>query len=93
MLEQAICPYCKRFNAEVMPEYANRPEGQRATLRRVALEDPWPKDLANITPDRLTPTFILVDDGKEIGRLRGYPGREEFWVLLRRLLVKYERNQ
>ncbi|MBL3206218.1 thioredoxin family protein, partial [Klebsiella pneumoniae] len=34
---------------------------------------------------RYTPTFILVDGGREIGRIEGYPGADFFWGLLERL--------
>ena len=88
MVEQEICPFCKLFNTEVGDEYNNSEEGQRAPLRRVDLKDDWPEDLKGIKYDHLTPSFILVEDGKELGRLRGYPGRDEFWHLLRRLLEK-----
>jgi len=30
-----------------------------------------------------------VDEGEEIGRLRGYPGKEEFWQLLLQLLEQH----
>jgi len=90
MIEQEKCPYCKRFNAEIIPDYATSPAGQRAPLRRVDLHDPWPADLDGVTPDQLTPTFILVDNGAEIGRLRGYPGKEEFWSLLEKLLSHHD---
>ena len=29
-----------------------------------------------------TPTFILVQDGVEVGRIEGYPGEDFFWGLL-----------
>ena len=31
-------------------------------------------------PIRYTPTFVLAEDGKEVGRIEGYPGDEFFWV-------------
>ena len=33
-----------------------------------------------------TPTFVLVEDGKEIGRIEGYPGEDFFWPMLGALL-------
>ena len=30
--------------------------------------------------------FILVDKGREIGRIRGYPGAEGFWMQLSSLM-------
>ncbi len=88
MLEQPGCPWCKRFNAEIAPAYARTDEGRRAPLRRVDVTKPWPLDLANVRKDRLTPTFVLVDDGMEIDRLRGYPGDDFFWGLLDDMLEK-----
>jgi hypothetical protein len=38
------------------------------------------------TPLRYSPTFVLAQDGQEIGRIEGYPGEAFFWGLLERLL-------
>ena len=42
-----------------------------------------------VSPIRFTPTFVLVDDGREIGRIEGYPGEDFFWGLLERLLLQH----
>ena len=47
-----------------------------------------PPDLAFIEVERLTPLFVLVDRGREIGRIRGYPGEDHFWGLLGVLMKK-----
>ena len=57
-------------------------------MRRVDIAFPKPADLAHINLGRATPVFILIDDGIEIGRIRGYPGRETFWLLLKEQLLK-----
>lgn len=88
MLEQPGCVWCKRFNDEVAPQYEKTEEGRKAPLRRVDITKPWPEDLASIARERLTPTFVLVHEGKEISRLRGYPGDEFFWGLLDNMLEK-----
>ncbi len=88
MLEQPGCPWCKRFDEEIAPAYAKTAEGCRAPLRRVDITGPWPADLAALRPERLTPTFVLMNDGLEIVRLRGYPGDEFFWSLLDDMLAK-----
>jgi hypothetical protein len=31
---------------------------------------------------RYSPTFVVVMDGREIGRIEGYPGEAFFWGLL-----------
>ncbi len=88
MLEQPGCSWCKRWNEEIGVAYDKTTEGQVAPLRRVDISDPWPNDLAEVSPERLTPTFILVDQGREVARLRGYPGEHFFWPLLSDMLSK-----
>lgn len=88
ILVQPGCPWCAKFDAEIAPAWPNTPEGKRAPLRRVDITEPWPTDLAGIPGERFTPTFILLDKGKEIGRLRGYPGDQFFWYLIDDLLTR-----
>jgi hypothetical protein len=87
MLEQPGCGWCQRWHAEIGPAYPNNEEGQRAPLRRIDITKPWPADIDGIRFDRLTPTFVLIEGGREVGRLRGYPGDEFFWVLLDEMLA------
>lgn len=88
MFEQAACPWCARFDRDIAPTYQKSAEGQRAPLRRVDIDKPLPPDLAFIQVERLTPLFVLVDKGREIGRIRGYPGEESFWMQLSVLFEK-----
>lgn len=90
MLEQPGCVWCARFDAEIAPAYPNTEEGRRAPLRRVDITREWPADLKGIASERFTPTFVLVEDGREIGRIRGYPGDEFFWYLLDELIAKLD---
>lgn len=86
MFEQPGCLYCARWNAEVAPEYPLTAEGRAAPLRRLNLHDALPADLALEAHPVFTPTFVVVRDGAEIGRLEGYPGEDFFWPLLGSLL-------
>tara|TARA_R110002020_G_scaffold34066_29_gene103869 strand:+ start:30001 stop:30351 length:351 start_codon:yes stop_codon:yes gene_type:complete len=90
MFEQPGCAWCKRFNEEVAPAWPNTEQGRRAPLRRVNIHDLLPADLTEIPVERFTPTFVLVDDGQEIARLRGYPGDQFFWALVDEMLAKLE---
>lgn len=93
MFEQAGCAWCKRWNEEIGPAYPNTDEGRIAPLRRVDINKPVPEDLSNIRIERFTPTFVLVENGQEIGRMRGYQGDEFFWFLLDDMLKKLEANE
>ncbi|WP_424990025.1 hypothetical protein [Fluviibacterium sp. S390] len=87
MVEQAGCQYCARWNVAVGPVYPKTPEGAFAPLRRVDLHQPLPPDLSLQGKVVFTPTFILVDEGRELARIEGYPGEEMFWWMLANLLT------
>lgn len=88
MLEQPGCVWCARFNAEIAPAWPKTDEGRRAPLRRVDITEPWPDDLAGIDKERFTPTFVLIENGVEVGRLRGYAGDEFFWYHVGELIAR-----
>ena len=90
MFEQAGCEWCEAFDREIAPVYGKTVEGLRAPLRRVDIARSVASDLAFIDRERLTPLFVLVDQGHEIGRIRGYPGEEHFWGLLGVLIKKLD---
>ncbi len=90
MFERAGCEWCEAFDKQIAPVYARTEEGLRAPLRRVAIEQTLPVDLAFIQVERLTPLFVLIDKGREIGRIRGYPGPESFWMQLSILFEKLD---
>lgn len=90
MFEQAGCVWCAVFDREVGTLYGKTEEGRRAPLRRVNSDRALPPDLTFIQTERLTPLFVLVDKGREIGRIRGYPGDDNFWGLLGVLIRKLD---
>jgi len=90
MFEQAGCAWCEAFDREIAPIYPKTEEGLRAPLRRVDTAQQLPPDLAFIETERLTPLFVLVERGHEIGRIRGYPGEHHFWGLLGVLMKKLD---
>jgi hypothetical protein len=88
MFEQAGCSWCEAFNREIAPIYPKTTEGHRAPLRRVNIDHALPPDLTFIEAERLAPLFVLVENAREIGRIRGYPGADSFWGLLGVLINK-----
>ncbi len=88
MFDEASCPWCRRWRQEVGPAYPNTPEGKRAPLRTVDISRARASGIALAAPVRMTPTFVLVENGREVGRITGYPGPDFFWTLLDDLLKK-----
>lgn len=83
MIEEAGCGFCARWMAEVAPGYQKSDEGRIAPLVVRERYDPAIKHLGRIV---YTPTFILLRDGVERGRILGYPGPDFFWSMLGQLL-------
>lgn len=84
MAEENGCFWCAKWNEEIAHIYPKSDEGRTAPLQRYDLKRDTP-DVAFIRPVHFTPTFILVTDGVEVGRIEGYPGEDFFWGLLARM--------
>lgn len=86
MAEEDGCYWCAKWDQEVGGEYPVTAEGRAAPLVRVEIHDDLPDSMT--FADRLvyTPTFVLIKDGREVGRIEGYPGEDFFWPLLQRML-------
>ncbi|GGH26940.1 hypothetical protein SAMN05444007_1033 [Cribrihabitans marinus] len=81
MAEEAGCAWCARWNEEISHIYPKTAEGRTAPLQRYDLHGAAP-DVDFAQKVRFTPTFILIHDGTEVGRIEGYPGEDFFWSLL-----------
>ncbi|WP_203560993.1 thioredoxin family protein [Jiella pacifica] len=87
MFEQRGCPFCRKFDAEIAPDYPQSRIGRIAPLRRVDIYEDRRGGIAGLTPAVFTPTFVLVgDDGHEVGRLEGYPGQRWFYPEIEAIL-------
>jgi thioredoxin-related protein len=81
MAEEDGCVWCDKWDEEISHIYPKTAEGRTAPLRRYELHDEAP-EVAFEKQVHFTPTFILVQDGVEVGRIEGYPGEDFFWGLL-----------
>ncbi|MGR3514489.1 MAG: thioredoxin fold domain-containing protein [Paracoccaceae bacterium] len=86
MAEEDGCYWCERWHEEIAAVYPKTPEGKAAPLQRFDLYGEHPEGVAFATRVTFTPTFILVDEGVELGRIEGYPGEDFFWGLLGMML-------
>ena len=82
MAEEDGCYWCGQWNNDIAQIYPKTTEGRAAPLRRFDIHDAPPADVTFKSRVRFTPTFILVRDGQEVGRIEGYPGEDFFWGLL-----------
>lgn len=92
MAEEKGCMWCERWNNEIAHIYPKTPEGRAAPLRRFDLHSGQPENVELARPLHFTPTFVLVHNDVETGRIEGYPGEDFFWGLLGKLLERAEIN-
>ncbi|MDT0617762.1 thioredoxin family protein [Salinisphaera sp. P385] len=86
MFELPDCQPCIQFERDVGRIYDNTEEGRRAPIQRLPLDEPPPEDLALEADVEVAPTFVLIRDRRELGRITGYRDDEAFWLSLTRLL-------
>ena len=90
MFTRKSCPYCVLWERQVGPIYPKTDEARIAPLRRIDLDAP-PADTPALTPVvNITPTFVLMQEGREIGRFSGYSDDMTFWARLEILLKSLE---
>jgi thioredoxin-related protein len=86
MFEDNGCGWCRQWHKEVGPGYPKTAQGRHAPLVRHQVSDATPAKVSLQRPITSTPTFVLVEQGMEIGRMTGYPGADFFYGLLDELL-------
>jgi thioredoxin-related protein len=87
MVEADGCYYCIRWNKEIGHIYPKTAEGSFAPLMRMDIRDSDNGDIQFERAVNFTPTFVLIDDDKELARIEGYPGEDFFWFLLEEMLT------
>ena len=88
MINSPICEWCDTWEDEVGVVYARTEQGRKVPLRRIDIDDAPTSALRMERPVTFTPTFLIVDDTREVGRITGYPGESHFWYFLDELLKK-----
>lgn len=86
MFEEQGCYWCTKWDSEISQIYPKTQEGRTAPLIRLNVHRDIPAEFTLDVAPFYTPTFVVVKDGQEVGRVEGYPGEDFFWGLLGRIL-------
>lgn len=78
MFEIADCAACDRFHTETLQDYWGSEASRTLPLTIVDLNALGTAAQPLRYPVDTVPTFVVMQDGREIARLAGYPGREAF---------------
>jgi thioredoxin-related protein len=88
VLEVPGCIYCPVFRRDVLPRYEVSPRASEVPLRFLDLNDKAADRLELEGPVDVAPTVVLLKDNREIGRIPGYVGPENFFHAVGYLLSR-----
>jgi hypothetical protein len=75
------CVVSRQFEKEVAGDFPSTNASRAFSLRLVDIENA-PAGVTLSQPVTLTPTSVFVDQGVEVARFVGYPGREHFFRIV-----------
>ena len=87
------CTVCERWDEEVGEIYAKTQESRVLPLRYQDIHDARPDEIKFVRGVVYTPTFVAIEDGKEVGRIVGYLGDFFFWEQVDQLVKKLDPDQ
>jgi len=79
MVTSEHCPYCQAWERDVGAVFNKSPYAAKLPLTRVELGSKMPKNISLKKPIIGTPTFLIIRNGQEIDRQRGYVDEEIFY--------------
>ena len=86
MFEEVGCVWCARWEKDVGASYDLAREARLAPLTKLDVNDRLPDEITLARAAHFTPTFVLLDEGREVSRIEGYPGEDFFWGLLQMMI-------
>lgn len=85
------CEVSQRFLSEAASEYGMTRAGKVFPLRQVDIDSELNGAVLLNSPVDSTPTFVIVDEGHEIARMTGYPGKEYFFQIMNGAAEEFEK--
>lgn len=86
VMEVPGCKYCPLFREHILPTYSASPRAKEMPIRFVDVSAADTSKLKLISPIKTVPTAVLMQNNKEIGRIEGYVGPQDFGRLVSAIL-------
>ncbi len=86
VVEVENCIYCSIFRRDVAPAYSGSQRARSVPMRFIDINAPDVDSLRLEGPIDNVPTVLVIEGGREVGRITGYVGPENFFHSLSRLL-------
>ena len=90
VFERADCAYCRVFRRDVLPKYRHAVRDDAVPLRFVDIDKSDTERLALKARIDTLPTAVLMKNGREVDRIAGYWGPDNFFKLLAHMLARIE---
>ncbi len=88
VFEHPDCTTCPVFRSKVAPRYEALPQAAGAPLRYVDISRTDTDGMGLTSPLTMVPTVVLMKGGREIDRIAGYWGRDNFLKMAEYLFAK-----
>ena len=88
MVTSEHCPYCQAWERDVGAVFNKSPYSAKLPLTRVEIGSKMPDNIVLKKPIIGTPTFLIIRNGQEIDRQRGYQDEEIFYWWLSEHMAK-----
>ena len=79
MFTSKDCPVCQAWEREIGSIYKKSQYQVTLPLTRLNFSTPRPDWLSIKEPISGTPTFVIIENGYEVGRILGFTDPEMFW--------------
>lgn len=79
MITSRYCPFCMAWERDIGVIYEKSPYADHLPLTRIDIGSDLPADMRISYDLRGTPTFLILENRAEIGRIIGYSDAELFW--------------
>lgn len=86
VMEAEGCIYCTLFRRDVLPSYQVSERGKDMPVRFLDVNDVPKTGIELHSPIDILPTFVIIKDNRELGRIPGYVGPEDFFHSINYLL-------
>lgn len=88
VIEAKNCIYCKLFRRDVLPGFRSSKHADEVSIRFLDINELEDKSLQLQHEVQIVPTFVVVSDNREIGRIPGYIGPTDFYYAIGRVIER-----
>ena len=88
MFSSPGCSRCEAWEKDIGVIFQLTEEAKHFRLIHIDITDPLPSRLSNLDAVQYTPTFVVLDKQREIGRITGYINEGYFWWELQNIIKR-----